>query len=620
MNQSLKYRTEIDGLRAVAVLSVLIYHINPNWLPGGFLGVDVFFVISGFLITFIIQSEINSNKFTFTNFYIRRIKRILPILYVVIVVTFIVGSILFTPKLYVELAKSSFSSVLFNANHRFALAGNYFQTDSVRPLLHLWSLSVEEQFYFIWPFIILSMSIMKIGIKNIFIIVLVLIFSSFTIAEYMTSNSALSRYSYFILPTRMAELLIGAGVALFYTNLKNIFYKSIYSIIGGLGLIFSFVFISKENNIPGVIMLIPCLSVALIILSKNTVVTKLLSLKPLVFIGIISYSLYLWHWPVITYIKHVNVNFTFTYFTATLLTLVLFFLSYISLRLIETPIRQSNMSNKKVFWILFILPSILILSISYFIIKSKGLPERFGVPKNVVTIETIGCHSSYFKTDCFLTNNITSENKILLIGDSHGGHFSDFFSKLGLNIDASIIDATAADCRFYSKKHSNFRCNIAKEKINKWKNKVKKIIIVKRFDNYFPYEDMFINEFLGFINSFTSNDIQVAVMAQVPTHDKKNILDHYLMTKNKLSIASPEIQTYRTANSKMKEFIDPISNAYFVELDPIFCPQNKCEYYDGFGVPLYYDDNHLNSHGSIWAAERILKSSEDVWLIRFLKE
>lgn len=162
-SKKIAYRTDIDGLRALAVLAVIIFHLNPKWLPNGFLGVDIFFVLSGFLITSIIYPQINNKTFSFIEFYRRRIKRILPIFFIVIATGMLIAYLLYIPQDAIEVGRSAFYSVFFLANILFARQGGYFDTSSEeKPFLHIWSLSVEEQFYFIFPiFLILIVSLLK---------------------------------------------------------------------------------------------------------------------------------------------------------------------------------------------------------------------------------------------------------------------------------------------------------------------------------------------------------------------------------------------------------------------------------------------------------------------------
>ncbi len=211
---SISYQPHIDGLRALAVISVFIFHLQGSYLPGGFLGVDIFFVISGYLITSIIYKQKLQNQFSFKTFYIRRCKRILPPLFLVLLFTFVIGYKLLLPYDFYKLAISMISVVTFSANIQYSLrSGDYFSGDSSEwPLLHTWSLAVEEQYYFIFP--ILLFFLMASFPKRLNLILIAVSFLSFAIAEYMSRTAGLQSYSYYLIITRMGELLVGSLLAL----------------------------------------------------------------------------------------------------------------------------------------------------------------------------------------------------------------------------------------------------------------------------------------------------------------------------------------------------------------------------------------------------------------------
>ena len=249
---SIKYRSDIDGLRAVAVLLVVFYHAGFKFISGGFVGVDVFFVISGFLITSIIQKEIINSEFKLFNFYVRRIRRILPSFYVVIFFTIFFGYFLLLPSDYTLLAKSFMASSVFIANMYFwKSTGGYFNSNTDElPLLHIWSLSLEEQFYFIWPFVLIF--ILSTKLKKIIIpIITVVIISLFLLSEWaalMKPNAA-----YYFLPTRAGELLIGALLAIMVasgTKLTNTLAQWA-SILGAVLILYSALILSKSSVFPG---------------------------------------------------------------------------------------------------------------------------------------------------------------------------------------------------------------------------------------------------------------------------------------------------------------------------------------------------------------------------------
>ena len=307
----LKHRKDIDGLRAIAVLSVILFHMNPNWLPGGFLGVDIFFVISGFLITKIIHSQVTTNSFNFYDFYTRRMKRILPAFFTVVLSCLVIGYFLLIPYDYDKLGKSALSTVFFISNIYFArAAGGYFETNDTLPLLHTWSLSVEEQYYFIWPIIL--MILLKFGIKQKALILLLSVVAliSFAGATVLAiTDTPLAKWNYYMLPSRVGELLIGSMLALLLNYGYQLRNKNVWSLAGALLILISFVLVDGHSVFPGINALWACLGTAFILASApNNIVNRALSIKPLTYIGLISYSLYLWHWPILAFIRYTNPN------------------------------------------------------------------------------------------------------------------------------------------------------------------------------------------------------------------------------------------------------------------------------------------------------------------------
>lgn len=294
---SLKYRADIDGLRAIAVLVVIFFHAGIPGFSGGFVGVDVFFVISGFLITSIIVNEIDEGKFSIARFYERRIRRIFPALFPVIVFTVVAGAFLYDFVSFKELGKSIVATTLFSSNIHFWHQAGYFDTESIRkPLLHTWSLAVEEQFYIVFPLLLLAIN--RFG-KKLYLpwLLGIGLLSLFASIYGIYSNPSVTFY---MVPTRAWELLAGSILALQRIPLlKSNSYRNLFSVTG-FGLIcYSVVCYTEATLFPGANALAPVIGASLIIYSGMeggaSTVKKFLSVKPLVSIGLISYSLYLWH-------------------------------------------------------------------------------------------------------------------------------------------------------------------------------------------------------------------------------------------------------------------------------------------------------------------------------------
>jgi peptidoglycan/LPS O-acetylase OafA/YrhL len=341
-----KYRPDIDGLRALAVLAVLFYHAQLG-CPGGFVGVDVFFVISGYLITSLISDELANGTFSLMNFWERRIRRIVPAALAMTLGVFFAASLWFLPGDFSSVCKSIAYQAILGANFFFWQQSGYFAPGAeTQPLLHTWSLAVEEQFYLLFPplLIVLARYGQRILLAGI-LAVTALSFAESATADY--SPDAL-KTTFFLLPGRAWELLLGALLA---TARGRIFLGgATREILSGLGLaliVWPIFFYSTTTRFPGISALPPCFGAALIIFSseaKLSTVGSILSFRPIVFIGLISYSLYLWHWPLLAFAKYSSKDQVATMVRVGLL-VASFILAIISWQWIEKPFRQRRIFN-----------------------------------------------------------------------------------------------------------------------------------------------------------------------------------------------------------------------------------------------------------------------------------
>ena len=303
----MNYRREIDGLRAIAVLAVILFHAGFEIYSGGFVGVDIFFVISGYLITSIIPAELEQGKFSIINFYERRARRILPALFFVMLACIPIAWFSLLPNDMQSFSKSLIAVSTFVSNILFRHESGYFDTASeLKPLLHTWSLSVEEQYYLIFPF--LMVFFWQPCRKKILIILGVIFLISFSLAEWGTQAKPSS--AYFLLLARGWELLVGSFAA-FFLSRKNFseLKESISEIGGWIGFVLILYAIfnhSKNTPYPGFFALVPVIGTLLIILfaSQKTILGKFLGSKVLVALGLISYSAYLWHQPLFAFTRH----------------------------------------------------------------------------------------------------------------------------------------------------------------------------------------------------------------------------------------------------------------------------------------------------------------------------
>ncbi len=420
---SIKYRPEIDGLRAIAVISVIIYHLNENWLPGGFLGVDIFFVISGFLITGIIITEIQQNSFSFKQFYTRRIKRIYPAFITVMALVSFIASAIFIYNDFNKLRKTIELAIAFLSNFYLGLTQGYFDLSAnENPALHIWSLAVEEQYYLIFP-LILTLAYKNFReIKVLFIITLILFFillsTSFIPASFY--KEVLHQPNiYYLSNLRFPELLVGSLLAIYHCSNKIQLSTQVSNILAILStlLLFSCLFLMNNDIafIPGVTLILPCIFTALIIhtTSQNNIIKLCLSNKAIVFIGKISYSLYLYHWIFIALAYYITGEKQINNQSIAIVTVLTIIFSVLSYYLIEQPIRKSKLTFKQSFLYIYFIPSLLLLGF------------------NLYKRQTIRAEKEYIEQAIPVSNENHYPAKVIILGDSHSAHLEAFLNYVG---------------------------------------------------------------------------------------------------------------------------------------------------------------------------------------------
>ena len=373
------YRPDIDGLRAVAVLSVVVFHLDANWLPGGFAGVDIFFVISGYLITGIIWSELASGRFTLKGFYQRRILRIVPAYYLVLATSFLVAALVLMPMEFEAFSMSARASVLFAANFWFAQRIDYFDQASEQDhLLHLWSLAVEEQFYVVFP-LLLMLLVRLAGASTRKALLLVLVLGAVSLATSIAMAVFAPRAGFFMPHTRAFELMIGALLAL--SGAGKALSPIRRELAGALGLVLiaaSFVLLSDRLAYPGGWALLPCLGAGLVIISGTggqPHATSVLRWRVSIAVGLVSYSLYLWHWPVIAFARTLGFDPASPATTASLL-LLMAALSAATWRFIEQPARGWRHKGAARAFGVFAGLSLATLAVTAVVEATDGLPQR----------------------------------------------------------------------------------------------------------------------------------------------------------------------------------------------------------------------------------------------------
>ena len=430
----MNYRKEIDGLRAIAVLPVILFHAGFEVFGGGFVGVDIFFVISGYLITNIILADYEKGSFSIKKFYERRARRILPALFLVIIVCIPAAWVLLLPSDMKDFSQSLVAVSLFASNILFWRESGYFDsTAELKPLLHTWSLAVEEQYYIIFP--ILLMLLWKLGRRWILIALILLFIASLVFSEW--AAHAKPTAAFYLLPMRAWELLIGAFAAFYLSKEnRNNFGKSTFEIGGWLGLgliIYSIFSFSKATPFPGFYALIPTIGVVLIILfaTHQTTAGRFLGNKVLVGIGMISYSAYLWHQPLFSFARHKSLGEPSSIVFASLV-LATICLAYMSWRFVETPFRSQLVIKPSTVFILGIFFPLVFILFGLLGNKSSGFQSRISLdilnkaPDMSVYLKQVSkCwqmveNSPKVNSQCVLGGS-NMQKVFGLLGDSHAG-------------------------------------------------------------------------------------------------------------------------------------------------------------------------------------------------------
>ena len=434
------YRPDIDGLRAVAVIAVILFHLNTNWLPGGFLGVDIFFVISGYLIGGILYRELSTGTFSLKRFYLRRMRRILPAFFAVVVFTLIVGAQLMVPGSDEwNTARSSAKwSVFFGGNFFSALNTDYFTpTVEVQPLNHLWSLAVEEQFYFIYPLILWAiMGIIKRILppasssltRCVNVVLTALAIASFALAFLPISLHGTALVPYYLPHLRFGELLIGAilAVAVAQGNLQPSAKTATF--VGSLSILVLIAclvlpFPNTTPWFPGFAAALPCIASAGIIYAgaRPYWFASALSHRAVVFVGKISYSLYLWHWPLLAFAHYaLGRELSNTVLAAAALLIVL--LSLASYYLIEQPLRHLQWSFGRTGLVYYLLPTLLVAGLY---MQGRTPPDEMRPYVQRGSLN-VGELNFAYKT----IGDSLAEDNILIVGNSYTIQLHDFFDKV----------------------------------------------------------------------------------------------------------------------------------------------------------------------------------------------
>ena len=467
------YRKEIDGLRAVAVMTVILYHAGIAAFSGGYVGVDIFFVISGFLIFRLILEELSLGIFSFSNFYQRRIKRIIPALFLVIFCTIIPAYLILIPKDFAEFSRSIIATSAFIPNILFWRETGYFNSDvDLKPLLHTWSLGVEEQFYIIFPIVLFF--IYKLARNYLIPFFVILAFISLLLAEHFVLDKPAA--TFYLLPTRIWEFLCGGLLAMIFNKYRfpplNKIVAEVMMILGMILIGLAVLTFDRSTPVPSVYLLVPILGTMLVLMfgEQETMVGSLLRSRIFVFLGLTSYSTYLWHQPILALVRQESLNapglLVITFCIAA--TLLIGFLSW---RYFEVPIRRYELVSKSKVFILGLCVSLLFISFGTLVHIKNGFETHYTAKFDLRQQKVWKSFASdnYTESECryrLSTENLNYERfescqqnhgaAIVILGGSHG---MDFFNAFLANSQYPfVVGFVKGGCRPYNPlEECNFR-------------------------------------------------------------------------------------------------------------------------------------------------------------------
>jgi peptidoglycan/LPS O-acetylase OafA/YrhL len=669
----MNYRKEIDGLRALAVIPVILFHAGFTTFSGGFVGVDVFFVISGFLITSIILKEIEAGTFSILNFYERRARRILPALFLVMLVCLPFAWLWLLPDDIRDFSKSVVKVTEFISNIYFYKQTGYFDTaNELKPLLHTWSLAVEEQYYLFFPLLLLIT--WRFGKLFVFVTLTLILLSSLFYAQYIVYSEPSA--AFYLLPSRFWELLVGALVAFYFSRNFSLSVsnasRQILSVVGLVLLFYAVFTFNKETPFPSLYTLVPTVGTALIILfaDKQTVTGRLLGNQVLVGIGLISYSAYLWHQPLFAFARHRNIEEPSALLFAVLV-MATFALAYFSWRYVEAPFRNKQRFSRRLIFVLSVLGSVLFITIGSIVRKSDGYPDRFNLPGYLSQSEkgenAVGlCEQKYAGKDWNLKKrngdyvdidfcrlgSVDQNPTLAVLGDSHAEALQTTFDIAGKSQGIAFEKIALGGCPpllgvdVIKGSYSIGVCS----KLAEWQykyvleNNIKKVLLVSRWTQYtdgnydgsgigilglskndertkYASRKAFEQAFDRTVKAYQAIGVEVYVLAQVP---QQKVDVKYLYTKldlfsapsfdkssfiNKMSVKQQEHELLQSYTRSFFAKYENKKDIHLVILDDAFCHAGKCLMGER-DKAFYVDTNHLSKIGASLAADELIKQLE----------
>lgn len=615
------YRADIDGVRALAVISVILFHLDIQTFSGGFVGVDIFFVISGFLITRLIRDEyIETLSFSYSNFYIRRVRRLFPSLFFTFCVCLLFAYSLFAPQHLDRFFGSLLYATFSISNINFWMESGYFDTASeFKPLLHTWSLSVEEQFYFVWPLLIVTL-LCKTPNRVLAILSLIGITSLALNFVYAYDRPSI----FYLMHFRIFEFAIGAGLVWGVQHQPKNKIISELLVVLGLGLIAYSIFVyTKDTIFPSYNALLPCIGTALLIYSGTAKYSGRLFNNPIaVYTGLISYSLYLIHWPVIVFVKYWRINplnstdkiliFVFSIVAAAFM-----------YKFVEQPFRHNSRkvyAGNKVFITVCVSLCILLVIVSTNIWTNDEWRKHY--PKTLV--DQINFDLNHFRNYPWQrhhgVNKIFSNNekaKVLVIGDSQAGDFINVLSESNISEHLSLLSIPiAVECQPVFPIPESAYGNILSNKVDVCRQIRRNILsngLLQEADtvvlasSWSDWGIEFIDSTVQYLKSKGVSQVAI-VGAKNQTMDGVKFNAKYAFHKSIHNIRTPVNKIAIERNIKIKKCK---SDFLFINLLDYFCTDNQCQRVTNQGHIIIYDTSHLSPEGAKYIAAR---ASSSIWL------
>ncbi|WP_282756058.1 acyltransferase family protein [Desulfuromonas thiophila] len=641
----MKYRREIDGLRAVAVIPVIFFHAGFSAFAGGFVGVDIFFVISGYLITTIILADMEKGKFSIATFYERRARRILPALFFVMVCCVPVASHFLTPRHLEDFCQSLVAVSLFSSNILFWQESGYFGvTSELKPLLHTWSLAIEEQYYMIFPLFL--MVLWRFRKRWIFGALLTIGLLSLCFAQWGAYNAPSA--DFYLLPTRAWELAIGALIA-FYSlyqrrkileSLSRPFVKEVFALVGFILILVSVFTFDKSTPFPSFWALLPTLGTALIIVFSNsdTIVGRFLSCGPMVGVGLLSYSIYLWHQPLFVFARHATL-FPPSAGLLLILSALSVFLAYFSWRFVEAPFRNKEKVSRRKIFLFAVVGSCAFASFGVSGHFSDGFYALKMDPEKEKMMSTAcpspkrkECHTSgadYLKPadSCvYHVNNVHWAT----FGDSHTVELAYALANRLSSSGQGLRHFSYSGCRPFMIGAAN------DEPGSKWTqesvayicedDEITDVVVSFRVNQYLSGEhrgyypeipplkefdeiESVVLAYLSIVDAFISAGKNVHMVLQAPELpvDVEKLIYFYGRSTGTIPGSTREWWGKRNAffMKQVNRFPDVVN---IVNPADIFCDSQNC-YAVIDGISMYFDDDHLSVFGAEKVVDKIFESS-----------